>query len=78
MATARIITYECEQCGSEIIVTSTGETRLSPIFCCGIEVGEISSGVKKSAAPKKKAKKSVKKTVVAKKKTVVKKKTSKK
>ncbi len=77
---ARIVTYECEQCGSEIIVTETGETQLSPIYCCGISVTEVNSLGKKQATPKKKAaqkvaKKTVKKTV-AKKKPTLKKKTS--
>ena len=78
---ARIVTYECEQCGSEIIVTETGETQLSPIYCCGISVTEVSAVGKKQATPKKKAakkvasKKTVKKTV-AKKKPTLKKKTS--
>ena len=48
MAKARIITYECEECGSEIVVTPTGETVLSPIYCCGIEVAEISSARKET------------------------------
>jgi len=38
-----IVTYGCEQCGSKIVVTSTGEGELSPIYCCGIEVAEIPS-----------------------------------
>ena len=80
---ARIITYECEQCGSEIIVTETGETQLSPIYCCGITVSEVSSVQKKATPAKKAAKKvvakkaAVKKVVkkeVAKKKVVAKKK----
>lgn len=83
MAKARIITYECEECGSEIIVTPTGETVLSPIYCCGIKVAEISSVEKK---PSMSAKKTVKKTantvtkkkVAAKKKPAAKKKTAKK
>ena len=59
MARAKSVTYECEQCGSEIVVTSTGEGELSPIYCCGIEVTEATSTVKKSARPGKKvAKKS--------------------
>lgn len=83
MVKARILTYECEECGSEIIVTPSGETQLSPIYCCGIEVTEISSERKKPASPKKKtAKKAVKKVlakkVVAKKKPAAKKKVSKK
>jgi hypothetical protein len=83
MVKARIFTYECKQCGSEIIVTPSGESQLSPIYCCGIKVTEISSGKKKPARPKKKtAKKAVKKVsakkVVAKKKPTAKKKVSKK
>jgi len=72
MVKARILSYECEQCGSEIIVTSSGESQLSPIYCCGIEVTEISSEVKKAA------KKIPAKKVVAKKKPAAKKKASKK
>ncbi len=79
MATARIITYECEQCGSEIVVKSTGESQLSPIYCCGIEVAQVSSAGKKSVKPKKKtAKKVSKKKVAAKKKPSAKKKAAKK
>jgi len=83
MVKARIFTYECEQCGSEIIVTPSGETQLSPIYCCGIEVTEISSEGKKPAMPEKKtAKKAAQKVsakkVVAKKKPAAKKKASKK
>lgn len=64
---ARIVTYECTQCGSEVVVTESLESRLSPIYCCGIEVAEISSAAKKPAKAKKKpAKKATKK--VAKKK----------
>jgi len=83
MAKTRIITYECEECGSEIVVTPTGETVLSPIYCCGIEVAEISSLEKKPSKPAKKAaqktaKKVTKKNVAAKKKPAAKKKTAKK
>jgi hypothetical protein len=70
MAKAIVVTYECKQCGSEIVVTSTGGTRLSPIYCCGLEVSEVSSVEKK---PKKKAAKKVTKKV-SKKKTAKKKK----
>jgi len=54
MARKRTVTYECEQCGSEIVVTSTGEGELSPVYCCGIEVTELSSTGKKAVRPKKK------------------------
>jgi hypothetical protein len=64
---ARIITYECEQCGSEIIVTETGETQLSPIYCCSMVVTEVSSVEKKQTKPKKKAAQKVTKKIVEKK-----------
>lgn len=59
MSGGKSVTYECEQCGSEIVVTSTGEGELSPIYCCGIEVMEVTSIVQKQSRPKKKV---VKKT----------------
>ncbi len=75
----RIVTYECEQCGSEIVVTETGETLLSPIYCCGVTVTEVSSVEKKQGKPKKKpAKKVTKKIEVVKKKVTKKTPTSKK
>ena len=79
MAKAMIVTYECEQCGTEVVVTETGETMLSPIYCCGMEVTEISSVEKKPVKPKKKAAKKVaKKRVAKRKKPAAKKKASKK
>ena len=79
MAKAMIVTYECEQCGTEVVVTETGETMLSPIYCCGMQVTEISSVEKKPVKPKKKAAKKVAKKKVAKrKKPAAKKKASKK
>lgn len=53
----RIVTYECEECGTEVVVTETGGTSLMPIYCCGLEVTEISSvpksgGVRKKTAGK--------------------------
>ncbi len=79
MARKRTITYECEQCGSEIVVTSTGEGELSPVYCCGLEVTEISSTGKKAVRPKKKAAKNVSsKKGTPQKKTPAKKKTLKK
>jgi hypothetical protein len=76
MAEATVVTYECRQCGTEVVVTETLETQLSPIYCCGIEVTRISSVPKKAAKPKKKAMKKVAKKGAKKK--VAKKKTSKK
>ena len=59
---AKIINYECEQCGTEIVVTEANGAELRPIYCCGIEIVEISSSAKKHA-PGKTAGKLVKKTV---------------
>jgi hypothetical protein len=39
----RIITYECEECGTEVVVTERGGTLLRPIYCCGLEITEVSS-----------------------------------
>jgi hypothetical protein len=59
MARQKPVTYECEQCGSEIVVTSTGEGELSPIYCCGIEVVQVGSPVKKAPRPKRTAAKNI-------------------
>lgn len=76
MVEAMVVTYECRQCGTEVVVTETLGTQLSPIYCCGIEVTRISSVPKKAAKPKKKAVKKVAKKETRKK--VAKKKKSKK
>ncbi len=79
MAKAMVVTYECEQCGTEVVVTETGETMLSPIYCCGMQLTEVSSVEKKPVKPKKKAAKKVaKKRVAKRKKPAAKKKASKK
>jgi hypothetical protein len=66
MGTLREVTYECEQCGSEIVVKETGETELAPIFCCGVEVREVRSAELIRARPKKKTAKRVKGKMVEK------------
>jgi hypothetical protein len=67
MATMRVVTFECRECGSEVVVTATGEVELSPIYCCGVEVAETTSGVSRQAKPKKKiTKKTAKKTAARK------------
>jgi lipoate-protein ligase B len=64
---AKVITYNCDVCGSEIVVTESGLSELSHIYCCGIEVTEVSSVPKKQAKkPTKAAKKVVKKKVAKK------------
>ncbi len=49
----KIITYECDQCGCEVVVTETPDTDLGPIYCCGDVVKEVS--VQEKIAPRKKA-----------------------
>jgi hypothetical protein len=63
MARMRVVTFECRECGSEVVVTATGEVELAPIYCCGVEVAETTSDVSRPAKPKKRiTKKTTKKT----------------
>jgi uncharacterized Zn finger protein (UPF0148 family) len=83
MAKGMMITYECDRCGTEVVVSPSSGAQLSPIYCCGMEVTEVSSVVKAPAKTKKNtvkkvAKKVSKKKVAPKKKPAAKKKTSKK
>ncbi len=76
---ARMVTYECDECGCEIVVTEMPETELTPISCCGMEVTEVSSAAAKPAqktvkkTAKRVAKKVAKKKVVSRKKPAAKK-----
>ena len=77
---ARVITYECDECGCEVVVTKTAETELSPLYCCGIELSQVSAAeekaaktvrktsARKPAKPVKKAPKTLAKKITAKKK----------
>ncbi|MFI5293692.1 MAG: hypothetical protein ACHQ0Y_01525 [Thermodesulfovibrionales bacterium] len=58
---AKVITYECKECGCEIVVSGTHESPLRPIYCCGIEVAKISSA--KNPEKKKTTKRPVPKAV---------------
>jgi hypothetical protein len=78
MAKARIVTFECTECGSEVVVTATGEVQLSPIYCCGVEVTETTSGASRQARPKKQITKKTTKKIAQKKVTQKKKPLSKK
>ncbi len=82
MAKTVMITYECNRCGTEIVVSPAGGGQLSPIYCCGIGVTEISTAEKKPSKAKKTvkkvAKKVSKKKVTQKKKPTAKKKTARK
>jgi hypothetical protein len=66
---AKVITYECKECGCEIVVSGTHESHLRPIYCCGTEVAKISPASKEAAAKraeKKTVTKAVKKTAAKK------------
>jgi len=67
MAKMTIVTFECRECGSEVVVTANGEVQLSPIYCCGIEVAETTSGVSRQAKPKKQITKNTTKKITTKK-----------
>ena len=67
MARMRVVTFECRECGSEVVVTATGEVELTPIYCCGIEVAETTSGASRQAKPKKQITKKTAKKAVARK-----------
>ena len=74
---ARVVTYECTECGTEVVVHETLGSQVSPIYCCGIAVAEVFPVKKRTTKPvKKTAKKTTKK--VLKKKPVAKKKSTKK
>lgn len=81
---ARMVTYECNECGCEIVVTEMPDTQLTPIYCCGMEVTEVSSAAGKPGkkavkkATKKVAKRVAAKKVASRKKPAAKKKTAKK
>lgn len=68
---AKITSLKCKQCGTRLVVTEDMESHLSPIYCCGLEVEDISSAEKKPVKPKKKT---AKKKVAKKQKTAAKKK----
>ena len=67
MAIAKMITFECTECGSEVVVTATGEIQISPIYCCGIEVIETASFEKKQTKTNKQKEKKITKKVAPKK-----------
>ncbi len=73
---AKVITYECKECGCEIIVSGSHETHLRPIYCCGVEVAKKSTSAKAVTAKKTKERKAAKTTKKVMKKTAARKRTS--
>jgi len=67
MARLKIVNFECEECGSEVIVTATGEIQLSPIYCCGVALTEMTPRVSNQTKPKKKITKKTTKKMTQKK-----------
>ncbi len=78
MAKLKIVNFECEECGSEVILTATGEVQLSPIYCCGVALTEMTPDVSKQTKPKKQITKKTTKKITQKKVTLKKKPLSKK
>ena len=60
---AKVITYECKECGCEIVVSSTHESHLRPIYCCGVEVSDVSEASKTRPVKKKTVKAAAKRAV---------------
>lgn len=71
----RIVAYECTECGTEVVVNENLQTKLRPIYCCGIRIAEVGAVTKpdekkkvtakaktKQIAPKKTAATKAKKT----------------
>jgi len=81
MPVKKIVNLQCDVCATEIVVSTSGEYRLEPIYCCGLEVVEMKPGSKqkKSAGKAVKDKKTLrKKTAKGKKKAVLKRRASQK
>lgn len=47
MALKKIVNLQCDVCATEIVISTFGEYRLEPIYCCGLEVIESSPKAKK-------------------------------
>lgn len=41
MGIERSMQYECRVCGRKIDVTRTGDVYEEPVYCCGLEAGEV-------------------------------------
>ena len=66
---ARVVTYECNECGCAITVDETPDTELEPIYCCGKEVAEVAARRKSPVTKVKKTAKQETKKVTPKKKS---------
>lgn len=64
----RIVAYECVECGTEVVVNENLETKLRPIYCCGIRIAEVGAVAKPVEKKKVTAKSGTKK--IASKKTL--------
>ena len=52
---ARVINLHCDVCGTEIMVSASGDYKWHPIYCCGLEIhgveGTITQPSKKKPLP---------------------------
>lgn len=77
MPVKKIVNLQCDVCATEIVVSTSGEYRLEPIYCCGLEVVEMKPSARKKKSTGKAVKGKItphKKTTKGKKKAVSKKK----
>lgn len=51
---SKVLNMKCDVCGTEIVVSTSAECRLEPIYCCGLEVLDV--GVSAKDVPSEKTK----------------------
>ncbi len=38
---SNVLNMKCDVCGTEIVVSTSAECRLEPIYCCGLEIVDV-------------------------------------
>ncbi len=49
---SKVLNMKCDVCGTEIVVTTSAECRLEPIYCCGLEVVDVNVSDKEPPSKK--------------------------
>jgi len=57
MSAKKTLKMQCDVCGTEIVVSTSGVFRLEPILCCGLEVVEVPLLARKEARKKARSRK---------------------
>ncbi len=42
----KVLSMKCDVCGTKIVVSTSAECRLEPIYCCGLEVVSMETSTK--------------------------------